>query len=79
MSIRSSMSIRCSDSCDCYDKRSQRVTKVTEGNKRSFNSMAEIIGRTKQFAAAKKQNAGNAVALVKTGLHDDPIKKCRTL
>ena len=57
----------------------RKSKKVTEWHRRSFNSMAEIIGRTKQFAAAKKQNAGNAVALVETGLHDDPIKKCRTL
>ena len=57
----------------------RKSKKVTEGHKRSLNSMAEIIGRTKQFAAAKKQNAGNAVALVETGLHDAPIKKCRTL
>ena len=51
-----SMSIRCCDSygsCDCYNERSQSFTKVTEGYKRSLNSMAEIIGRKWQFAAAK--------------------------
>ena len=56
MSIRSSMSIRCcdsSDSCDSYDSCDKRSQEVTEGHRRSFNSMAEIIGRKWQFAAAK--------------------------
>ena len=31
----------------------RKSKKVTEWHRRSFNSMAEIIGRTRQFAAAK--------------------------